>query len=306
MKTTCCALLLLLASPLLHAAPAVSHLALALTCSPDVTLPGIPVTVRVVVTNNSAQRVELPAHLILQATTETGERFLPGGSDRPHFDVVLLGDPFVLPHSSTVLEIEVEGAAIQAYSWFDDPRLNKPGRLQLQAILGTFSPELTEIPEGAIRSNVAALDIQTPTGVDLAVWKEMLAIGNGSWVPGLIATTARELTRRVVTETPQSSYAGWFATSAPWEPTRESAALLRSWLAQAPQDALTEWRQYRLALLEEHAARQWSRSTPDEVRAHIRAARTLLAQSKKSKNPKIARLAAEREELDADLDELVH
>jgi hypothetical protein len=299
-------LFLLVMSPLLQAAPPPApNVRLTLTLAPATTLPGIPVTVRILVTNDSTSRVELPRDIVLLATTEDGETFSVGSQPYPQVAVSLLGETFVRPRGSTLLQVEVEGAAIQPFSWFDDPRLNMPGRFRLQAAIGTFPGEFPVVPESAIRSNIDTLDVVTPEGVDFAIWKEMLAIGKGRWSPGQIVSTAREFARRVVVEMPESAYAGWFATSAPWQPARESAALLRNWLAQAPPDEFTEWREFRLALLEEHAARQWTSIPRDQVHAHIQRARSLLLKLKGSKNAKIARAATERMDFNADLDELL-
>jgi len=278
------------------------NVGLTLELVPPTTLPGIPVTVRIRVSNGSAQRVELPYHVILFVTNEAGETFPVGGP----VAVGMLGKTDVGPRSSTLLEVEARGAALQEFSWFDDPRLNMPGRYRLQIVMGTFSAEGPAVPASALRTNTATLDVVMPVGVDLAVWKEMLRAGAGKWAPSvLIHTAGSELARRVITETPRSAYAGWFAASGPWQPARVSAALLRDWLEQAPPDEFTEWREYRLALLEEGSTRQWSDIPPDQARTHVRRALTLLTKLKQSKNPNVARAAAERLEFDADLEESI-
>jgi hypothetical protein len=309
----CVVAIFLSLSPLLQAEslppsaqPKVANVALTLELSPPSTLPGIPVTIRIRVTNDSAQRVELPPHIVMLATNDSGETFPLGSQALPQVNGVSLDESFLGPRSSTLLDLEVQGAAIQPYDWLFDSRVNLPGRYRLQAVMGTFSGEFPEVPESAIRTNTATLHVLTPEGLDLAVWKEMLVVGKGSWTPGMIASSmaGQELARRVVTEMPQSTYAGWFATSGPWQPTHESAALLRGWLAQARPDEFTEWREFRLAIFEEAAAGQWSRIPRDEVKAHVRNSRALLAKLMRSKNAKIARLAKERLAESAAFDEL--
>jgi len=299
-------------SPLLHAesvrtaAPTqVPNVGLTLELSPPSTLPGIPVTVRINVTNDTAERVELPPHIVMLATNDDGDTFPVGNQAHPQLGGVALNESFLGPHSSTLLELEARGAAIQPFDWFEDPRLNMPGRYRLQVVLGTFSGEFPEVPESAIRTNTSTLDVLMPEGIDLAVWKGMLVVGKGSWTPGLIASMeGQAFARRVVTEMPESTYAGWFAASGPWRPMHESAVLLSGWLAQAKPDEFTEWRELRLALFEEGAARQWNQIPREEVRPHIRNSRALLEKLTRSKNVKIARLAKERLEASAELDEL--
>ncbi len=216
-------------------------------------------------------------------------------STQTHVAISAAGEPFVMPRSTNVLEWDPQGAMIGTDSWFADPLLNAPGRLRLQALLGTFPAEWNGVPAAAAYSNVAVLEIVLPQNErDLEIWKQMLVLAGGKWTPGYVATLARDFARNVVVEHPESAYAGWFAASAPWQPSRESAALLRGWLEEAPQDEHTEWREYRLALLEEFAAREWTRSTRGEVRQFIDDARRRLTKLQRSNRRTIRRAATER------------
>jgi hypothetical protein len=286
-------LFLLLAAPALAAT---GPFDVQLEAVPATTLPGIPVTLRITVTNRGTEPAPLPEHAILLFTTTAGETYPAGWyGNRLYASLREWRDTPVPARASVILEARATGSAIEP-GWFDDPRLNQPGRFQLQVQMGTFPGDLLVAPEGGTKSTTAILQVNEPTGDDALIWGEMLRVGNGRWTAGVAACDdGGRLAQRVVTEYPHSAYAGWFATSGVSRDPAISAVALRAWLSQASQDEYTEWRQLRLAIYEEYAARYRGSNSSDEARQHVRAARALLeALIKSARNQAVAAKATEQ------------
>jgi hypothetical protein len=114
-----------------------------------------------------------------------------------------------------------------------------------------------------------------------------------------------ELFPRVLTETPQTTYAVWFAR------VRRLAAGARiggspARLAGTSAGRSTrERREYRLAILDEDAARQWTQLPRERVRARIRSSRQMLAKLARSKEREHCADANENLAGSDDFDELL-
>ena len=104
------------------------------------------------------------------------------GGFRTKTDLRALRDDPIPPHETVVIEARTQGVLTEP-GWFKDVRLNQPGRFELQPIVGEFAGDVLQAPEEGIRSTPAFLQVNEPTGIDLKIWKEMLAVGNGEWEP---------------------------------------------------------------------------------------------------------------------------
>ncbi len=288
----------------LAAAEATSPLSVALEAVPATTLPSIPVTLRMTFTNPGETAVAMPEHAILIATNDAGETFPVRWEGRLISPLGFLREEPIPAPSTVVVEARCEGNLLQ-HNWFADPRLHRTGRYQLQVIVGRFSGEQATIPEQGIRSSVAALQVTEPTGVDLAIWRQMQTLKNGSWRAGYLFTEPGiSFATRVLAETPYAQYAGWFAATGIGERSTGSADALRAWLSQASHDQYTEWRELRLALFENGAAREWTGIKKEEVQRHLRNAQGLTAKLKASTNQEIATRATELLKVVADLEDI--
>ena len=267
-----------------------------LEISPQVTLPGIPVTFRITLTNPIAVPLTLPFHALIVATDEAGESFLVW--PKP----ILLQDVWkaaVPAGGSAVVELRPQGSFNDGSQFVEEPRLNRPGRFRFHVLAGKFTssePGFWSIPDGGTRSADVELHIIEPLGVDRDVWRALQRDQHGElrrvWFPSSGGSWA--FYARIVREFPYSQYAGWIAASGVSEKSHDSAEALRNWLGRAAHDEYTEAREIKLALFDETAASQWSQISEDEVRRHLRSARALLEKLKDSKDLKISLLARQR------------
>ena len=179
---------------------------------PESTLPGIPVSFLITVTNPTDQVLTLGNALTLKATTDGGtfdvldfinqkEIGLPTeGVDK------CSGQPclHIPPNGQRDLLVDV-GPVLADNGFFADRRLMKPGTYDLVLSLYDLGRWFEE--GAAIRTNSARLTVRQPTGVDLEVWNFLNEVASpGEWVLLSWASARPLLSREIQRRFPTSSY----------------------------------------------------------------------------------------------------
>jgi len=195
------AVLLMTTSSSIAAAPA--KIQIALSMSPDKTLPGlaVPLSLRV---RNGGRAVELGRGIRVRATSPSGESFIASWGEGNDSGVLEFGplddDRFILP-ANTTADLEVPALDLSQLSWALDARLLAvPGQWTLQALLYVGDLDSRDDRLEAVASNPARLTIETPTGGDVPIWE---AIQRGE---------ARSISDSVLAERPESRYFPYLST----------------------------------------------------------------------------------------------
>lgn len=174
---------------------------------PDTTLPGVPVSFGVTVTNTDTTEARFvdvvqmevqpatgPAYIVEWGRGEAGTGFIGEALDDDGMLRVAAG-------SSRGLYIRTDQMLLEpAFFW--DSRLNTPGRRQLRVLLLRAIPDVQPVK---VVSNWTTLDTIDPAGVDAQVWQLMAAV-NGGWNAERWASTGLGLAMRIVDEFSQSGY----------------------------------------------------------------------------------------------------
>jgi hypothetical protein len=290
---------ILFSSPFARAAsPPPPQLTLELALEQGVSLPGIPVSFRVTFTNAGSTPVSVPAKAALLVRADKGQSFLAYcDSGRRVLTVEEWAGQKISPHQSNVYTLNTRGL-MNHPAWFIAPGLARPGRFELQMLVGDDlpnQPNIEEMRQHAVVSNTVTLTLQEPTGIDAEVWRLMKAL-DGGWNPGqLYGHVGQEIGKRVVTEFPDSSYASWFAAMGAATTTEERESILRDWLSRAPEDSNTNWRRQRLAESQIALADKYFDTKPELSRSYEAKARVNLnAILKQSDDNEVKRHAKER------------
>jgi hypothetical protein len=169
----------------------------------DHTIPSLPVTFRVAVTNTSSHAVALPRALAVRVIRPTGDVFWTdigltqpqrwGGWPMAYENLHTLG-----PGETRIFELPA-----QDNGFFRDDRLTKPGRYQLQLVLADGD----ETAPGAVLTNAVSISVQAPSGEDAAVWRWMNKIADKPWGVVEWARFRKELVQEVFDHHPGSQYA---------------------------------------------------------------------------------------------------
>jgi hypothetical protein len=174
---------------------------------PESTLPGIPVSFLVTVTNPSTRPLTVGNGMSLTATTAEGTFDV---LDMTNKTVVALPDEgidkcravsclHVPPNGQRDLLIDV-GPVLHGNVFFHDRRLMAPGTYALELTLYTFDA-------GAIRTNPATLTVRQPTGIDLEVWNFLKeAAAPSDWVLTSWAYSKPLLVQEIQSRYPTSAY----------------------------------------------------------------------------------------------------
>lgn len=213
-----------------------AQLTVALELQAGVTLPGIPVSFRVTFTNTSGAPLTVPPKAALLVRDDQGASFLAGCDVTKRILVVEeWADQKISPRQSASYILSTRGL-MDHPRWFGDPELLRPGRFELQIMVGDVLREGMPIDEARQRaavSNTVTLTVQEPSGVDAQVWRLMAAAGGGRWGPGfLYGRSGWALAKRVITEYPSSSYTPWFVSMGGAPTEQEDEAVLRDWLSR--------------------------------------------------------------------------
>lgn len=261
MKRAALAIVFLLINPSIAA-----HWRAEMSVSPAVSLPGLPVTTTITLTNDSRESLAPPAHFAILARRSDGSAFVVrcGG-------LVQSLDPLramtVPPGCSVAVPGDSTGA-FDVASCTTDPRLQMPGVYELAAHISDSYGHRVDLDAAKVEALAreatviarTTLTIQEPRGEDAVVWQLMSALPKSGWTSHVIGSPAYfETARRVVTEFPRSLYAGWFAATGVSRDYRENARVLRHWLRSVPRDQYADARwenviRAELALASEHGA----------------------------------------------------
>jgi hypothetical protein len=112
---------------------------LSLKADPDTALPGVPVSLHIVINNRTNHVVVMPPSVLLRVTPEEGEPFdaiygLESSFGRVGSWPKGVRHPLrVLPGATLELADEVDTTLLTPV-WFWDKRLNRPGKYQLQLV----------------------------------------------------------------------------------------------------------------------------------------------------------------------------
>lgn len=284
---------------------AASALQVTFELQPAVTLPGIPVSFHFTFVNSTNSPQPVPKRMLLIVHDHDGNTFAAICCSGVTTMSVQSDwtDDVVSPHQNAVRDI-FTGGQMRRPAWFADGRLSQPGTYQLEAwfLTGTLHhgvdslPELSEIRQQSIISNLAVLTVQEPHGVDAEVWQRMLGFCKGTWSPTCLGpfSGSEPLIQQILSKYPQSTYAGWFATMSSAPAAEERSAILRGWLTQAKPDDYTDWR--RLALAEDELAimHTYGNIKPDASKLHADVARVILGDLARTTKIDAVRVRAEK------------
>jgi hypothetical protein len=261
------------------ASPPSAQLTVTLQLQAGTTLPGVPVAFHVTFTNAGGGPLAVPARAVLLVRDDGGQSFL-AASDVVRTIVVVeeWAGQKIPPHQDASYTLSTRGL-MNHPAWFVDYRLSRPGRFELQIMVGDDLREEIGI-DGARQlaavSNTVTLTVQEPSGADAEVWSLMRAAG-GNWGPGLLFGRAgQEIAKRVLAEYPNSAYASWFASTCPASTAEERESILRNWLSGAPEDSNINWRRFQLAQLEIALANKYADTQPERSQSYETKARAIL------------------------------
>jgi hypothetical protein len=196
------------------------------------TIPGIPIDVRIVITNPTDTEVELPGHDIMLRVERAGQapfwafdgiavgglaafRLQPCSTD---------GDEWPLA-AHTSIEYALDGSPSGEKSWWQDPRLNVPGIYRLQVVFDppAWAMRIGKRPDDvmsdaalgpdALISKPFVVTVDEPRGDDALVWERLSAAVHDPEMKGVDAVreSSRELATALLEAHPQSRYAPWLA-----------------------------------------------------------------------------------------------
>ena len=158
------------------------------------TLRGIPVDLRLMVTNRTQVEIELPTDDFMIRAERAGQPpfwVFDGINVHGHvaFDLPkcanAMDEGFALPARST-LEYAIGGDPSGSKSWWEDPRLSVPGTWRLQVILnpprwahgGERPDDATSdaaLGPEALISDALTIVVEEPHGDDAIVWQKLLS-----------------------------------------------------------------------------------------------------------------------------------
>jgi hypothetical protein len=252
---------------------------------PHSTKRGIPVSLRLVVSNHSATWKALPAYAVLSVRTSDGTQFyasIGAGS----IAGMEWADDRLAPGETRAFEISTDGSFFRPI-WFGDTRLHNPGTYLLDLLLSDSYSE--EGPQGdrnqmAQLRATAVLTVEEPSGIDAEVWQLMQAFGGGTWQPsGLITRRGEELGDTILSQYSGSVYAGWFAATGTASDLEERANQLRRWLGEERSDALRPVRELRLVDFDVALMNKFSLTRPEKSKEYEQRARATLLKLSETK-----------------------
>ena len=187
----------------LHAA-----IALRATLDPDVTLPGLPVAVRIIAANDGAAPLTLPLKFAVQVIpAASGEPAFFGKGAFEHSSASILPEEYrqsltIAPKETMELYVPLGGSLAEPGLFFD-PRLQKPGTYRLRIIMSD-----------ALTTNEMLLAINEPAGDEKAAIDRLLTESGGRRFCELDARRQIAIARKIWSELPRSTYAAHVAIMA--------------------------------------------------------------------------------------------
>lgn len=196
------------------------------------TLPGIPVDVRLILTNRGAAEIELESEHVMLRAQRAGEPafWVFDGAKKSGSVAFYLPDcshesdeGFTIPaHRS--LEYAINGNPNGSKTWWDDPRLNVPGVYRLQLVLNPpeWAHDRRKRPDDAtsdralgpqaLISNALTIVVEEPHGSDALVWKALsTAVDEDARGTYAVHRSDPALARQLLESYPESNYAPWLA-----------------------------------------------------------------------------------------------
>ena len=186
-----------------------------LTLLPATTLPALPVSFLVTITNSSATAQRVAEFAALDVSTNTGYFRAVGlrGDSSIHLPSEQLercngGYCLTIPPNGQRQLYLHFGPLLAGNEFFVDRRLSKPGRYALELTLYLISGDAL-IP---IRTDVQTLLIQEPSGVDLEAWHFLQGLGDGTtWSATDWIFNGEKIAPKLRETYPASSYVPWVA-----------------------------------------------------------------------------------------------
>lgn len=200
---------LILIAATLIASDALASLNVSMRIEPETTLPGVPVSFSFAITNPSASPVTIRGAVNLEitavdestyfATWDTGYTSTPFPTE--------LADRLTIPPGVTRELYLPLDRTLAAPEFFNDPRLNRPGRFVLRAHVYAVRADggSEDLP-----SNQVSLEVRTPEGDDLSVWRLLTAAthsGEAPWTAANWASSGTALAAQILSRYPNSAYA---------------------------------------------------------------------------------------------------
>lgn len=261
-----------------------------LTIIPDTTLPGVPVSIAVHLTNNGNTPATLANYVRVQGTDQHGASFFAKLHKLDDPDKIFFspsGDPSLVlaPGASTDVFLPISHA-LDGPPLFDNPKAVTPGRLLVQVYYTIDGSEASTAP--------AVLTIRQPSGVDSAVWNLMTATVNGPWTTDAWESRAGQIALKVLSAYPSSGYAPYFALFAPGKTGIERLPFLAQGLSAANGPIADE---LRMCIASAHLGAMsdalFAERNLEKALAEANAARLMIDQVRKSPYPFFGVSAAE-------------
>ena len=187
------------------------------------------------------ETIALPREAFLVVRIESGERFEAYTSSvltavretNGAMEIEDWPEVQIKPRERATLLIESSGAFGDP-AWFRDERLHKPGRYELQVLLGTGvigDRPLKDLLPRLAASNFSELRVLPPEGDDAEVWNAMQDF-RAKHIQRDLLVKEREgkFLQELASRYSGSKYAGWILTSGVGRDASESNALLKQWL----------------------------------------------------------------------------
>jgi len=155
------------------------------------TIPALPVTFRVTITNESNSTIQVPSSLALRVTPSNGRPFVAifGYGENPDY---VAGWPSVYeeeffhlpPHGTRTFELPAH-----QNGFFRDDRLTQPGKYLVELILSdrfrrdlNTALDMNAETQNTLLTNAITITVTRPTGEDAAVWHWMQEkAGKDTW-----------------------------------------------------------------------------------------------------------------------------
>ncbi|HSY49057.1 MAG TPA: hypothetical protein VLC46_09610 [Thermoanaerobaculia bacterium] len=209
-------LLALLAIPAFGAQPP----SITLTLLPATTLPGLPVSFLLTITNPSDQPVRFSDQAALSATATTGTFDVDGLSygyaahlPTDQMEKCNAEYCFTVPAKSVRQLVFDAGPMLGGNEFFADKRLCVVGKYTMEMTLYFDGPDQMLIP---VRTNSQTLSVSQPTGVDASAWQSLLDANDGKcWGTFEWASNGQIAAPTLRAHYPSSTYAIWTSALGP-------------------------------------------------------------------------------------------
>lgn len=270
---------------------------------PTRTLPGIPVSVLMTVTNEAKKTHRLPRQFVVEVIGSDSGPFLANGGSRA-FLVGRVPEVYessldLAPAETRTFQIPL-GYSIAFPGYLSDPALLVPGTYRLRLI---FSEKLQEdgLPSVGffdrtlpfMETNEMVLEVQRPEGQDAEVLAQLRASYNVATLGSLNATKQIEFAERYAVRFQESSYSPWLAVLAPTRTLAEGFEKILKVLEMNPDPLLADRIRVSLADIQHHLWVQARYEGREKAAAeHFELARKLSAEALRHAQTPLGKLKA--------------